>query len=200
MKIVQYPHPALRFRSRTLTSIDAKVRLQAGQMLELMYAARGVGLAANQVAWPVQLFVMNPKADPQARDFEHVLINPVIVERKGWMESDEGCLSFPGLFQTIRRAKTVKVQGYDLDGKLVEIVSSEVPPELCEMMSKVLQHEIDHLHGVLFIDKMGLLARMKSRGALQDFEREYRRAQERGDIPPNAEIEKMLASPTAEVL
>src|SRR5262249_42899197 len=161
--------------------------------------ARGVGLAANQVAWPVQLFVMNPKSDPQQRELERVLINPVIVERKGTMESEEGCLSFPGLFQKIRRAKTVRVKAYDLDGKLVEILSSDVPPDLHEMMSKVLQHEFDHLQGVLFIDKMGTIGKLASRGALREFEREYRRAQQRGEIPPDADIEKLLASPTAEV-
>jgi peptide deformylase len=200
MKIVRYPHPALRHQSRLLTTIDAQVRLQAEQMLALMYESRGVGLAANQVAWPVQLFVMNPKADPQQRELERVLINPVIVERKGSMETEEGCLSFPGLFQKVRRAKTVKVQAYDLDGKLVEIVSNEVHPDLHEMMSKVMQHEIDHLHGVLFIDKMGTIAKLASRGSLKEFERDYRRAQQRGEIPSDAEIEKLLETQTAPLM
>src|SRR5688572_17864470 len=105
MKIVKYPHPALRHKSKPLTAIDKEVRLQAGRMLELMYASRGLGLAANQVAWPFQLLVMNDLADPEQREHERVLINPVILERKGAQEGDEGCLSFPDLYQKVRRAK-----------------------------------------------------------------------------------------------
>jgi peptide deformylase len=192
MKIVRYPHPALRYQSRPLTNIDKSVRLRAGQMLELMYAAHGIGLAANQVAWPYQLFVLNVKSDPQRRDLERVLINPVIVERKGTIEGEEGCLSFPDLFQKVRRARTVKVQAYNLDGQLIEIVTSDLDPDVSELTSRALQHEIDHLHGVLFIDKMGTIAKLSSRGALKDFEREYRKAQERGEMPPDEEIAKLL--------
>jgi peptide deformylase len=193
MKIVQYPHPALRRPVKPLTSIDKQVRLQAGQMLELMYAAKGIGLAANQVVLPYQMFVMNPEADPEKREQELVCINPVIVERKGTTEGEEGCLSFPKLYQKVRRAKTVKVRAYNLDGRLVEIEGSE-------LVARVIQHEIDHLHGELFIDKMGLLGRMASKGALREFERDYRKAQERGEIPPDAEIVKQLEAMEAAML
>jgi peptide deformylase len=191
MKIVQYPHPALRHRARPLTAIDKRLRLYAGEMLSLMYEARGLGLAAPQVALPFQMFVMNSTADPEQRDKEMVLINPVILERKGTIEGEEGCLSFPGLYQKIRRAKSVKVQAYDLDGKerLIEVAGSTPEEQLC---SRLMQHEIDHLDGILFIDKMGPIAKLASRGSLRAFEREYRRAQERGEIPPDAEIEKAL--------
>jgi peptide deformylase len=193
MKIVQYPHPALRRPVKPLAAIDKQVRLQAGQMLELMYAARGIGLAANQVVLPYQLFVMNPTADPQQREQELVCINPVIVERKGTIEGEEGCLSFPKLYQKVRRAKTVKVRMYNLEGQLVEVEGSD-------LVARVLQHEIDHLHGELFIDKMGLLGKMASKGALREFERDYRRAQERGEIPSDAEIMKMLEAMEAAML
>jgi peptide deformylase len=185
MKIVQYPHPALRYQSRPLTSIDNSVRLKAGAMLELMYASRGLGLAGNQVAWPFQITVINLTADPNQRDQERVYINPVILERKGSVEGEEGCLSFPGLFQKVRRAKSIRVQAYDLEGKPVD-------HEASDMLARVLQHEVDHLHGVLFIDKMGVIARLASRSSLREFERDYRRAQERGEIPSDAEIEKQL--------
>lgn len=198
MKIVHYPHPALRYKSRLLTSIDKQVRVRAGRMLELMYEARGLGLAANQVAWPYQLFVMNLKSDPKERDFEHVFINPVIIERRGSVEGEEGCLSFPHLFQKVRRAKTIKVQAYNLDAQPIEIVTSELPAEVSEMTSRVIQHEIDHLLGVLFIDKMGTIAKLASRSTLKEFERDFRRAQERGEIPSDAEIEKTLANPESE--
>ncbi len=83
MKIVQYPHPALRHPARPLAAIDKQVHLDAGHMLELMYEHRGLGLAANQVFLPYRIIVLNPTGDPQQRDKEEVLLNPVILERKG---------------------------------------------------------------------------------------------------------------------
>ena len=191
MKIVQYPHPSLRHPGKPLTAIDKKLQLQVGAMFDLMYEARGVGLAATQVALPFQLLIMNLTIDPEQRDKEEVYINPVIVERKGSMEDEEGCLSFPGLYQTVRRAKTVKVHAYNMKGEPVEIVASD-------LASRAWQHEIDHLNGVLFIDKMGPIAKLAARGSVKDFEREFRRAQERGEIPVDSEIEQFLAALEAE--
>jgi peptide deformylase len=188
MNIVRYPHPSLRHAARPLTAIDKDVHLQAGQMLDLMYEAHGLGLAAPQVALTYQMIVINPSGDPEDRTQERVLINPVILERKGSMEGDEGCLSFPGLYQKIRRAKSVKVQAYNLQGEVVEIASSS------DLESRLLQHEIDHLQGILFIDKMGTIAKLSSRGTLSKFEREYRQAQQRGEIPSDEEILKQLAA------
>lgn len=187
MRIVQYPHPALRCEARPLTTIDKKVRLQAGEMLDLMYGAKGLGLAATQVALPFQLLVMNATADPLQRDKERVYINPVILERKGSVEGEEGCLSFPDLYQKVRRAKTITVRAYNLSGEPVEEVFSDLE-------ARVTQHEVDHLHGVLFIDKMGPIAKLASRSTLKEFEREYRKLQERGDLPADKEIEKMLTA------
>jgi peptide deformylase len=196
LKIVKYPHPALRFESKPLQAIDKDVRLVAGRMLELMYGSRGLGLAGNQVAWPFQLFVMNATANPEHADQQRVLINPVIMERRGTIEGDEGCLSFPELYQKVRRAKTVRIQAYDLEGKVIDVVTSDLPPEIAELSSRVLQHEIDHLHGVLFIDKMGPLGKLSARGSLREFEREFRKAQEKGEYPSDAEIEKSLKEQT----
>src|SRR5437762_1681747 len=120
MKIVRYPHPALRWQSRPLTMIDEKVQTYACQMLELMYESKGLGLAANQVGLPYQLLVMNPTTEPQEKERERVLINPVILERRGSVEGEEGCLSFPGLYQKVRRARSIKVQAYNLQGESVE--------------------------------------------------------------------------------
>ena len=187
MKIVRYPHPALRHQSRPLTAIDRKVEEAAAQMLELMYEHKGLGLAAPQVALPYQLIVLNPSGDPENRDEEGVYINPMVLEKKGTVEDEEGCLSFPGLFQKVRRAKTVKVQAYNLKGELIEEVIHDLP-------ARLWQHEVDHLHGVLFIDKLGPIGKLASRSALREFEREYTRAQERGQIPPDTEIEKALTA------
>ncbi len=187
MKIVHYPHPALRYKSRPVVCIDKQLQLHIGGMKEAMYEAKGLGLAAPQVALPYQLLVMNITGDPNQPECEEVYLNPQIVERKGFMEDEEGCLSFPGLYQKIRRSRTIKVQAYNLKGELVEKVVSDLE-------SRAWQHEIDHLNGVLFIDMMGPIARLASRGAVKNFEREFRRLQERGTIPPDADIEKYLAA------
>src|SRR3954469_19504852 len=177
MKIVHYPHPALRHAGKVLTSIDKQLRLQIGSMMELMYEARGLGLAAPQVALPFQLLVMNVTGDPKQPEREEVFLNPRIVERKGFIEDEEGCLSFPGLYQKIRRSKSVKIQAYDLKGNLVEKVVSDLE-------ARAWQHEIDHLNGVLFIDMMGPIAKLSSRSSVKNFERLFRKAQEKGEIPP----------------
>lgn len=186
LKIVQYPHPSLRFKAEPILTIDKSVRLQAEAMLEVMYENRGLGLAAPQVAYPFQLLVMNPTADANEREKERVCINPVIVERKGSVEGEEGCLSFPGLYGKVRRARSVKVRVYTLSGDALEF-------DAVDLEARVVQHEIDHLNGELFIDKMGFWAKRASKEAVEEFERKYRKAQERGEIPPDAEIEKTLA-------
>jgi peptide deformylase len=187
MKIVLYPHPALRAKARPVTAIDKKIHEAARAMIDLMYEHKGLGLAANQVALPYRLLVMNLSGDAQKRDGEAVYVNPVIVERKGSVEDEEGCLSFPGLYAKVRRAKSVKVQAYNLKGELLEFGASD-------LAARCWQHEVDHLDGVLFIDKMSTIARIASRGSLREFEREYQMAQQRGDIPPDDQIEEELAA------
>lgn len=177
MKIVKYPHPALRAKCRPLTTLDEGVRTAAAQMLELMYKAEGLGLAAPQVALDYQMIVINFAGDPNEKDAELVAINPVIVEGKGAIKDREGCLSFPDLYQDIRRFKTVTAQFYGLDGKLHEMVCSDLP-------ARIWQHEIDHLNGVLFIDKMGPLARMSSKKALEELIAEFEDGLKKGTIPP----------------
>ncbi len=185
MKIVAYPHPALRYPAKPLAAIDKQVHLDAGRMLELMYQHKGLGLAANQVFLPYRIVVLNPSGDPQQQDKEEVLLNPVVLERKGTIEGEEGCLSFPGLFQKIRRAKTVRVQAYNLRGELID-------KSVSDLEARLWQHEVDHLDGILFIDKMGTIARLASRNALKEFEQDFQRAQEKGEIPPTAELERIL--------
>ena len=180
MKIVKYPHPALRVQARPVTAIDKDVQLAAAAMLDLMYSHEGLGLAAPQVALDFQLLVMNFEGDPERKDMEYVAINPVVVESKGTVNDREGCLSFPGLYQNVRRAKSVKVQAYNLKGELYEMACGELP-------ARVWQHEIDHLHGVLFIDKMGPLGRMGSKKDLEKFIAEFEEAKKKGTLPPDLE-------------
>jgi peptide deformylase len=178
MKIVQYPHPSLRQKAAPVTSITKELHLQVGAMLDLMYTNEGLGLAATQVDLASRVLVMNFSGDPDDKDQEFVAINPVILEQKGTIDDREGCLSFPGLFAKVRRAKAVKVQAYNLKGEAYEMTATELP-------ARVWQHEIDHLDGVLFIDKMGMLGRMNSRKVLEEFIDDFRKAKEKGDLPPD---------------
>jgi peptide deformylase len=164
MKIVKYPHPALRVRAKPLAAIDADVQKAAGEMLELMYRSEGLGLAAPQVALDYQLIVMNFVGEHDRPDQQVVALNPVIVEHRGGTVSDrEGCLSFPGLYQNVRRAKTVVVQYYDLQGNKMEMTCHD-------LAARVWQHEIDHLNGELFIDK---------------FRADFEKDKKKGDLPPD---------------
>src|SRR5947208_2217282 len=186
-KIVHYPHPALRHKSLPVMAIDKELHLQIGEMKELMYLAKGLGLAAPQVALPFQLLVMNVTGDPKKPECEEVFLNPQIVEKKGVMDDEEGCLSFPGLYQDVRRAQSIKIRAYNLKGELVEKIISDLE-------ARAWQHEIDHLNGVLFIDMMGPLAKIAARSSVKNFEKAFRDAQAKGEIPPNVEIEKLLAA------
>jgi peptide deformylase len=185
MKIVKYPHPSLRHPAKPVASLDGAMRRIVAQMLELMYEHKGLGLAAPQVGLPYQLFVMNVKGDPKEPGEQRIYINPVLSEKKGIVEAEEGCLSFPDLFQKVRRAKQIRVMAYDERGEPIDRV-------LTDLEARVVQHETDHLHGKLFIDYFGLVARLDSRSKLANFEREHRRAQERGELPSDAELERQL--------
>ena len=180
MKIVQYPHPSLRRKADPVTTITKELHLHVGQMLELMYKHEGLGLAAPQVDFPYRVLVMNFAGDPEQKEHEYVAINPVILEAKGAIDDREGCLSFPGLFSKVRRARQVKVQAYNLKGELYEMTATELP-------ARVWQHEIDHLDGILFIDKMGMLGRLNSRKAIQEFVDEFNEAKKKGELPPDLE-------------
>jgi peptide deformylase len=181
MKIVNYPHPALRVQCQPVLSIDESVRTNAAKMLELMYRHEGLGLAAPQVALDYQLIVMNFEGDPNQPEQELVALNPVIIESHGAEKSREGCLSFPGLYQDIRRAKTVKVQYYTLTGQLQEMTCSD-------LAARLWLHEIDHLNGTLFIDKMGPLARMSSKKSLDAFIDDFQQDIKKGTIPAGTEM------------
>lgn len=185
MEIVHYPHPALRWKSKPVREINARLRAIIAEMFELMYAARGIGLAANQVALPYQLFIMNPTGDPEEEDQECVFINPEIVHRKGSVEGEEGCLSLPELYGQVRRANEIVVEAYDLDGRGFEMRLDDLP-------SRVVQHECDHLNGILFVDRMSDSSRREIEPKLADFETVFRRLQNAGSVPADSEIEQQL--------
>ena len=150
-----------------------------------MYAAKGVGLAANQVALPFRFFVLNLTADPEKTDEEKVFINPEIVKRHALIEDEEGCLSLPGLYAKVRRARTVRVRAYDLEGNLVEHNADE-------LFSRAVQHEADHLEGKLFIDYLEPSVLKSAEEKLREFEASYREAQRSGAIPQDNELLRRL--------
>lgn len=174
-RIVPYPHPALRYESRPVVQIDDVLRASVRAMFDLMYEARGIGLAANQVALPYRFFILNVTADPTQKDKEQVFINPEIVKRHSSDEDEEGCLSFPGLYADVQRARKVRVKAYDLDGNAIDL-------EADDLLGRAIQHETDHLAGKLFIDYLGLFSRRSVASKLKEFEMQYRRAQHAGEF------------------
>jgi peptide deformylase len=133
--------PVLRARAAEVTDIDGKLAQLADDMLATMYDAPGLGLAAPQVGVQKRLFVYDVGEGPQT------IVNPEIVESRGEWAYDEGCLSIPGLAFELLRPKEVHLKGYDLDG-------NELSIEADELLARAFQHEMDHLDGVLFIERL----------------------------------------------
>lgn len=159
-----YGDPVLRATSEAVEEVDEEIRRLVDDLMETMYAAEGIGLAAPQVGLPVRVFVYDIR-DPEVAP--GALINPEIVEREGSVREEEGCLSLPGLAEIVERAERVVVRGLGRDGEPVEI-------EATGLLSRCLQHEKDHLDGVLFIDRVSplkrrmLLRKWKKRGEDED--------------------------------
>lgn len=196
MEIVKHPHPALRFKSVPVTRIDAKLRSTVEEMFKLMYEANGIGLAANQVGLPFRFFVINLQADPEAKEEEFVFINPVIRNKKGSEVAEEGCLSLPGLFADVRRSNALTIEAYDLDGQGFEMKLDELP-------ARVVQHESDHLDGIMFTDKLVSAMSPENEARIAEFEAEYHTAQKDGTLAPDddlqAQIEAMAKSGRIEI-
>jgi len=136
------PESVLKQKSKRVKNIDGSIRKLAADMIETMHATSGVGLAAPQVGVPLRVIVIGM---PEEEDF--VLINPQIVRKNGERMVTEGCLSVPGYFGEIQRAQRVTAKGKDLSGKEIRIKAEE-------LLAQALEHEIDHLNGVLYIDHL----------------------------------------------
>lgn len=187
MQIIRYPHPALRWKSKPITRIDSELMRIVREMFECMYANNGIGLAANQVALPFRLFITNVTGDPAEADAERIFINPEIIRRKGSAEEEEGCLSLPQLYGQVRRSERITVDAFDLEGQEFEMT-------LDELEARVVQHEHDHIDGILFIDRMTDAARRELEPRLADFESHFRRQQESGLFPSDDAIQRTLRS------
>jgi peptide deformylase len=186
VRVIHYPHPTLFRKSQPLRRVDAELRSIVAEMFDLMYQNKGIGLAANQVDLPYRLFVMNVEGDPQQPEHERVFINPVLSKPKGSEEKEEGCLSLPGLYADVRRPATVHVSAYDLTGQ-------EIALDADGLMARCIQHETDHLDGVMFIDRLSPTAVMDIKDKLDDFRREFEHRRELGEIPGDAKIFATLA-------
>jgi len=151
-EIRTYPDPVLRVKTTRVEKIDSSLNALIEDMVETMHAAPGVGLAANQIGVPIQLAVIDLSAQENEKKRHPliVIINPEVLSQEGSVTEEEGCLSIPDYAETITRAARVKVRAQDRNGKAFEI-------EAEGLMAKALQHEIDHLNGVLFVDRMSML-------------------------------------------
>jgi len=147
--ILHYPDPRLRNKGVAVGDVTPELVALIDDMAETMYAAPGVGLAATQIGEPVRLFLIDIAGDDEPSDLR-VFINPEITERVGDQTWEEGCLSFPGVTEEIKRAATVKVKALDKAGKAFEL-------EAEGLLAVAVQHEYDHLEGMLMIDHVGPL-------------------------------------------
>ena len=165
MELTYYPDPILRRKAKPVEEINSELADRVSEMLEVMYAKHGVGLAAPQVSWSVQLCVINPNHDD--RSDEIVFINPVIADASGEEVAEEGCLCLPDLHGNVPRAAQVTCRYYDLAGHRHEVVAEG-------LMARIFQHEVDHLHGRLIIDRMTPASREAAKPRLKEFEREFK--------------------------
>ncbi|MFC2047771.1 peptide deformylase [Chloroflexota bacterium] len=142
LPIYHVPDPILKQKSKRVRIIDGSIQRLIDNMIETMHSANGVGLAAPQVGVPLRVIVIGIAGEEPL-----VLINPEVVRRKGERSVNEGCLSVPGHFGEIKRAESVTVKGLDLNGKKIRIRADE-------LLAQVLEHEIDHINGVLYLDHL----------------------------------------------
>lgn len=159
-----YGDPVLRTKAETIDRIDDEVRALASDMLETLAEADGVGLAGPQVGASVRLIVVQPPPDPEeARPSPRVFVNPEIVEKFGAAtNAEEGCLSIPGVYETVKRPSGVRVRATGLDGDSIDERAEGI-------LARILQHEIDHLDGVLFVDRIGPMRRALLKKRLREF-------------------------------
>ena len=157
LPILEFPDPRLRTRAKPVAQVDAGVRKLIDDMFETMYAAPGIGLAATQVNVHQRILVIDIS---ETHNQPLALINPEIVARDGIEETEEGCLSVPGIYETVKRADQIRVRALDRDGKQIEF-------DATGLLAVCIQHEMDHLEGKLFVDYLSDLKRTRIRKKLE---------------------------------
>lgn len=161
LDILHFPDPRLRTVAQPVTEVDASLRQLIDDMLETMYAAPGIGLAATQVNIDKRVVVIDVSEE---KEQPLCLINPEVLELSGIEEMEEGCLSVPGFYETVQRAERVRVRALDRDGNPLEL-------EADGLLAVCIQHEIDHLDGKLFVDYLSQLKRTRIRKKLEKHQR-----------------------------
>jgi peptide deformylase len=151
LEIKKYPDKILKEKTAFIDSFDSDLQCLIHNMIETMHASRGIGLSANQVGISKRLCVIDTSIREEKMPLI-VLINPVIIEKEGKEEAEEGCLSIPGYLSTIKRSARVIVKALDREGKPLKI-------EAIGLLARVFQHEIDHLDGILIIDRISPIKR-----------------------------------------
>jgi peptide deformylase len=167
MDVLVYPDPILRRGGKAVTEFGADLRRLADQMMEAMYVEGGVGLAAPQVGIEHKLLVLNPAGDKKDRSGELVLCNPRLTKKKGREFGEEGCLSFPGIQAEVERWVDITVTYQDLDGKEQTLQASG-------WLARIVQHEMDHLDGVFFVDRLTATDKLRVKPQLLELEAKYR--------------------------
>ena len=150
-QVVKWPDPVLAKRGENVTVFDGALKTLVDEMFESMYAAQGIGLAAPQISISKRITVIDVSFRKNPSD-KLALINPEVIELEGKQVEEEGCLSLPEIREKVSRAAKVKVKAQDVTGKWFEVEGEE-------LLARALQHEIDHLDGVLFIDRISRLKR-----------------------------------------
>ena len=166
MEIRVYPDPVLRRGGQPVTNFDQDGRDTAAAMMEAMYAEGGVGLAAPQVGIEQKLLVLNPSGSKEDRTEELVLLNPKVTKKKGYEFDEEGCLSFPGIQAEVERAIKITLTYQDLEGQ-PQTMSAE------GWLARIIQHELDHLEGVLFTDRLTPVDKLRVRPQLVELEERF---------------------------
>ena len=166
MEVVVYPHPALRRGGQTVTEFDQALRDLSSQMFEVMYDDGGVGLAAPQIAIEQKLLVLNPTGSKDDRSGELVLVNPKITKKKGREYGEEGCLSFPGIYAEVERFVDITISHQDLEGKEASLSANG-------WLARIIQHELDHLEGIVFTDRLSPADKMRVKGKLEEMEQRF---------------------------
>jgi len=151
LEIKKYPEPILTKKAKRVKNIDQEIQKLIDNMIETMYAAPGVGLAAPQVGHSIRLTVFDSSVKEEEGRLT-VLINPEVIEKDGAVIMKEGCLSVPGFEAEIKRSEKIKVNGLDRNGQPITI-------EATGFLARVIQHELDHLEGTLLIDRISILKR-----------------------------------------
>ena len=146
LKILKYGDEILRKKSKEVSKVSKKIRILAENMIDTMYANNGVGLAAPQVGENIRMFVIDVSQDDEPLN-PIVFINPKIIKKSGAIKSNEGCLSFPKAYVDVRRYKNIMVKALDLNGRPFIMEAKDG-----ELLARAIQHEYDHLDGILFID------------------------------------------------